>query len=274
MTRFMIVEHGGDTWPERWDQDPKLGGLKRMHSVGLTQLGLRENVPETFSRRSLASSWCLNLRIKYLEHDYAVVEIDEPEENCPKQVHPEQTTKTLYSQDGLNFTFNSVEELVESYMNTGKNPTDATYYSAEHVQLSTRDIVSVNHILTGLDAALSLLMLSTDTPFNNLSPELREDLFYAVSHVVTKSGILSNYWRRSEPAVPHRAVSGDIPGHELADDQLTYSKIRASAVDKINDLRALNAKYETALRKLSCLGNGEKPGNATGNLIAREALGW
>ncbi|MEG0063069.1 MAG: hypothetical protein RR740_00550 [Pseudomonas sp.] len=43
-------------------------------------------------------------------------------------------------------------------------------------------------------------------------------------------------------------------------------------VDREMDIRERCGTFEEALRKLSCLGNGERPGNSTGNMIAIRAL--
>lgn len=45
-----------------------------------------------------------------------------------------------------------------------------------------------------------------------------------------------------------------------------------AAVDREMALREKVETYEEALRKLSCLGNGERPGNSDGNVIALRAL--
>lgn len=45
-----------------------------------------------------------------------------------------------------------------------------------------------------------------------------------------------------------------------------------NAVDREMALREKVETYEAALRELSCLGNGERPGNSNGNMIAIRAL--
>ncbi|UIS24673.1 hypothetical protein S21ZY_111 [Pseudomonas phage ZY21] len=45
-----------------------------------------------------------------------------------------------------------------------------------------------------------------------------------------------------------------------------------NAVDREMALREKVETYEQALRELSCLGNGERPGNSNGNMIAIRAL--
>lgn len=45
-----------------------------------------------------------------------------------------------------------------------------------------------------------------------------------------------------------------------------------NAVDREMALREKCETYEKALRELSCLGNGERPGNSNGNMIAVRAL--
>lgn len=45
-----------------------------------------------------------------------------------------------------------------------------------------------------------------------------------------------------------------------------------ATVDREMELREKVETYEEALRKLSCLGNGDRPGNSDGNVIALRAL--
>ncbi len=46
----------------------------------------------------------------------------------------------------------------------------------------------------------------------------------------------------------------------------------ARAVDREMQLRAEVEKLRAALQRLACLGNGDRPGNSEGNVIALEAL--
>lgn len=44
------------------------------------------------------------------------------------------------------------------------------------------------------------------------------------------------------------------------------------AAEKIRTQHALIVQMAEALQKLACLGNGDQPGNSTGNVIAQQAL--
>lgn len=43
-------------------------------------------------------------------------------------------------------------------------------------------------------------------------------------------------------------------------------------IDEIKRLQDMNDRYKKALKKLSCLGNGDRLGNSDGNRIAQQAL--